>query len=140
LLAIGLFDQLAQIGVLTPGRFQIEHQVLHAQPKVIKRFLKFVDRLLNSVAAHLGFFSQLLKVATLTRGQLLDLVHELVEFILESLLVHVCSLSDFFARDRRAWRWRYVLEMEQQPRPWVCQCRWISKNRICRRDLSILSD
>jgi hypothetical protein len=37
---VGLFEQPAEIRVLTSCRFEIEHEVFHAQSEVVQRFLK----------------------------------------------------------------------------------------------------
>ena len=93
---IRLFDEPTQVRVFTSRSFEIEHQVLHAEAKIVKRLLEFTYGLLNPIAAVLRILSELLQPVSLLERQLTDLGQQFGELVLKRLLVHVRynSLAD----------------------------------------------
>ena len=69
--------------VFTAGRFEIEHEVLHADAEVIERVLELGDRLLHLLVAGFGIRGELLEFALLVAGEVVDLLEKLVELILK---------------------------------------------------------
>tara|TARA_B100001059_G_C17327526_1_gene329657 strand:- start:104 stop:499 length:396 start_codon:yes stop_codon:yes gene_type:complete len=87
-----LIEQLSQIRIFTPRRFEIEHEILDAQPQEVERLLKLGHRMAQAIATPLRRIGQLLHARPLLGRQLSDPLQKIRELLLKGLFVHVFPL------------------------------------------------
>src|SRR5258706_8458338 len=67
--AAGFLEHFSQIAVFSPGRFQIENEILDRQTQVIEAFLKAADGGPQALVALAGFVGELFELPALRDGQ-----------------------------------------------------------------------
>lgn len=85
----GVTDHFSEILVLSPRGLEIKHEVLHAQPQVIKRLLQLRNGLAHPHVALFRLISELLESFPLPFREGVDLLEQIIKLALEILLFHI---------------------------------------------------